>query len=248
LLRRLADHAISRHHPHAAEADNPALALFRAVASSQASLVARWMLVGFIHGVMNTDNMTISRHSIDDGPCAFREAFDPRTVFSSIDEGGRYAYANQPSVAQWNLARFAEALLPLLHPEEEQAVELATEALGRFPAEYSAAWTAGMRPKLGLSDAVEEESVATLGTDLLTLLQQSRVDHTSFFRALGRAARGDAEPAREMFLDLEAFDSWAGRWRALSPEADLMDRTNPVYVPRNQRVEEALAAGADGDL
>ena len=145
LLRRLADHAISRHHPDAAEAERPYLALFEAVVAAQASLVAQWMLVGFVHGVMNTDNMTISGETIDYGPCAFLEAFDPATVYSSIDEGGRYAYGNQPLVAEWNLARLAEALLPLLHDDQEQAVALAVESLGGFRPRYDAAWSAGMR-------------------------------------------------------------------------------------------------------
>jgi serine/tyrosine/threonine adenylyltransferase len=248
LLRALADHAIARHHPAAAQADDPYLALFRAVRQAQARLVARWMLVGFIHGVMNTDNMTISGESIDYGPCAFLEAYDPTTVYSSIDAGGRYAYGNQPGVAQWNLARFAEALLPLLHEDEERAVALATEALGSFPGEYDAAFAAGMRRKLGLSGAVPDETLVPLVSDLLALMRESRVDHTSFFRSLGAAARGDTEAAREVMLDVAAADAWLGRWRALRPDPELMDRTNPVYIPRNHLVEEALAAGTDGDL
>ncbi|GAA2729285.1 protein adenylyltransferase SelO [Cellulomonas aerilata] len=248
LLRRLADHATGRHHPAAAEAENPALALLEAVVGAQASLVARWMLVGFVHGVMNTDNMTISGETIDYGPCAFMDAFDPATVYSSIDVGGRYAYGNQPVVAEWNLARLAEALLPLVHDVPEQAVELAVEALGRFRPRYAAAWAAGMRAKLGLGDAVDDATLTPLVDELLTLLQVSHVDHTSFFRALGTAARGDAEPARGLFLDLAGFDRWAERWRALAPDAGSMDRVNPVYVPRNHLVEEALAAATDGDL
>ncbi len=248
LLRRLADHAISRHHPEAADADNRYLALFEAVLSVQASLVARWMLVGFVHGVMNTDNMTISGETIDYGPCAFMDAFDPATVFSSIDEGGRYAYGNQPVVAQWDLARLAEALLPLLADEEERAVALAVEALGAFPARYAAVWSAGMRAKLGLPDGLEEDLATGLTEELLTLLQASHVDHTSFFRALGQAARGDTEPSRGLFLDLAAFDGWLERWRALGPDAEAMDRVNPLYIARNHLVEEALAAGTTGDL
>ncbi|MET0967330.1 MAG: protein adenylyltransferase SelO [Nakamurella sp.] len=245
LLRRLADFAISRHYPQAADAPNPYLALFEAVVSAQASLLARWMLIGFVHGVMNTDNMTISGETIDDGPCAFMEAFDPATVYSSIDTGGRYAYGNQPVVAEWNLARFAEALLPLLHHEQEQAVALAVESLGAFGNQYSAAWSAGMRAKLGLPDTHDAPSLVG---DLLTQLQQSHVDYTSFFVALGAAARGDAEPARGLFLDLAAFDAWLERWRALGPDPDLMDRVNPVYIPRNHLVEEVLGAATDGDL
>ena len=248
LLRRLTDHAVARHHPGAAEAELPALALFDAVVAAQASLVARWMLVGFVHGVMNTDNTTISGETIDYGPCAFLEAFDPATVFSSIDEGGRYAYGNQPLVAEWNLARLAEALLPLLSDDSEQAVALAVESLGAFRRHYSTAWSAGMGAKLGLPQGLADEVGSSLVDDLLLQLRTSRVDHTSFFRSLGAAARGDAEPVRGLFLDLPAFDAWAERWRALGPEADAMDRVNPVYIPRNHLVEQALAAATEGDL
>jgi uncharacterized protein YdiU (UPF0061 family) len=248
LLRRLADHAITRHHPGAAQAERPYLALFEAVVAAQAALVAQWMLVGFVHGVMNTDNMTISGETIDYGPCAFMEAFDPATVYSSIDHGGRYAYGNQPVVAEWNLARLAEALLPLLHDDQEQAVTLAMESLGAFRRQYDAAWSAGMRGKLGLPDDLDDAALSPLIDELLAQLQQSHVDHTSFFRALNGAARGDAEPVRNLFLDLRAFDAWVARWRALGPDADGMDRVNPVYIPRNHLVEEALAAATEGDL
>ncbi|TGO05009.1 protein adenylyltransferase SelO [Serinibacter arcticus] len=248
LLRRLADHAIDRHHPAAAEDANPALALLRAVVAAQAALVARWMLVGFVHGVMNTDNMTISGETIDYGPCAFMEAFDPATVYSSIDERGRYSYGNQPVAAEWNLARLAEALLPLIHDDQEQAVALATEALGDFRPRYGAAWSAGMRAKLGLGDAVDDGVLGPLADDLLTQLRSSRVDHTSFFRALATAARGDGAPARALVVDGAGFDAWAERWLALAPDAGLMDRVNPIYLPRNHLVEEALAAATDGDL
>jgi uncharacterized protein YdiU (UPF0061 family) len=248
LLRRLADHATARHHPGVAQAERPYLALFEAVVAAQAALVARWMLVGFVHGVMNTDNMTISGETIDYGPCAFMEAFDPATVYSSIDTGGRYAYGNQPVVAEWNLTRLAEALLPLFDEDEERAVELAVESLGTFRPAYSAAWFAGLRTKLGLPDTVDAEVTAPLVDELLGLMQASHVDHTSFFRRLGSAARGEAEPARELFLDLAGFDDWAGRWRALGPDADAMDRVNPIYIPRNHLVEEALTAATGGDL
>ncbi|NKX54484.1 protein adenylyltransferase SelO [Arthrobacter mobilis] len=248
LLRRLADHAVSRHHPGAAEAGQPYLALFQAVAAAQASLVARWMLVGFIHGVMNTDNMTISGETIDYGPCAFMEAFDPATVYSSIDQGGRYAYGNQPVVAEWNLARLAEALLPLLHEDQEQAVALAVESLGAFRHQYSTAWLAGMTAKIGLHDGVGDDVASPLVDELLGLLQQGRVDYTSFFRSLGAAARGNAGPARALFPDPAAFDAWVERWRALGPDAEAMDRTNPAYIPRNHLVEEALASATGGDL
>jgi uncharacterized protein YdiU (UPF0061 family) len=248
LLRRLADHAIARHHPGAAGAENRYLALFEAVGAVQATLVAQWMLVGFVHGVMNTDNMTISGETIDYGPCAFMEAYHPETVFSSIDSWGRYAYGNQPSVAGWNLARFAETLLPLIADDQDQAIAHAEVSLGQFGQRFQAALTTGMRAKLGIADTVADEVAVPLMNELLALLQQSHVDFTSFFRHLSRAARGDTEPARGLFIDLAGFDDWLGRWRALTPDADLMDRVNPVYIPRNHLVEEALDAATDGDL
>ena len=247
LVRRLADHAIARHHPAAAGAENPYRALFDAVVAAQASLVARWMQVGFVHGVMNTDNMTISGETIDYGPCAFMEAYDPATVFSSIDSFGRYAYGQQPAVAAWNLARFAETLLPLLAADDEQALAVAQESLNGFRTQYVAAMTAGLLAKLGLRD-IDDEVATPLLTELLDQLEQSHVDHTSFYRALGKAARGDAEPARGLFIDLARFDDWSTRWQALAPDADAMDRVNPVYIPRNHLVEEALAAATAGDL
>jgi uncharacterized protein YdiU (UPF0061 family) len=247
LLRRLADHAISRHHPQGAEADNPYRALFEAVVSAQAQLVARWMLVGFVHGVMNTDNMTVSGETIDYGPCAFMEAYDPATVFSSIDAWGRYAYGEQPAVAAWNLARFAETLLPLFADDLDKALALAQESLDGFRRQYDAAWSAGMRAKLGLG-GVDADAVTPLISELLGQLLQSRVDHTSFYRLLGAAARGDVEPVRGLFVDLVAFDGWLARWQALAPDADAMDRVNPVYIPRNHLVEEALTAATAGDL
>jgi uncharacterized protein YdiU (UPF0061 family) len=248
LLRRVADHAISRHYPDVAHAENPYLALLDAVIAAQASLVARWMLTGFVHGVMNTDNMTISGETIDYGPCAFMDAFDPSAVYSSIDTGGRYAYSNQPVAAQWNLARLAEALLPLLDEDQDKAVAMAEQALSAFPEQYSAAWSDGMKAKLGLRGAIASGAAAELAGKLLTLLEAGRVDYTSFFRNLGAAARGDTAPARAMFTDPTAFDAWAGRWLALGPDADAMDRTNPVYIPRNHLVEEALSAAQAGDL
>ncbi|CRZ15119.1 protein adenylyltransferase SelO [Mycolicibacterium neworleansense] len=241
LLRRLADHAIARHHPDAAGAANPYLALYEAVISAQAALLAQWMLVGFVHGVMNTDNMTISGETIDYGPCAFMETFDPATVFSSIDHGGRYAYGNQPTVAGWNLARFAEALLPLLHDDGERAVELATAALHGFGPQFTGVWSAGMRAKLGLSADIDDDTARTLTDDLLVLLQQNRTDYTSFFRDLSRAARGQTTIAG-------GFGDWLARWHALEPDADAMDRVNPVYIPRNHLVEEALTAATEDDL
>ena len=248
LLRRLADHVISRHHPGAGEVEQPYLALFEAVVAAQASLIARWMLVGFVHGVMNTDNMTISGETIDYGPCAFMEAFDPATVYSSIDHGGRYAYGNQPVVAEWNLARLAEAILPLLHHDQEQAVALVVQALGGFRRQYDAAWSAGMRAKLGLSGGVDQQVVSPLVDEILVLLQADHVDYTSFFRTLASAERGDAEPVRRLFADLAKIDDWVTRWHALGPDAAAMDRVNPLYIPRNHLVEEALSAATDGDM
>ena len=247
LLRRLADHALTRHYPSAAAAESPYLALLEAVISAQATLVAHWMLVGFVHGVMNTDNMTISGETIDYGPCAFMEGFDPGAVYSSIDETGRYAYRNQPLVAEWNLARLAESLLPLLHADQERAVELAVEALDGFRGQYSAVWSAGMKAKLGLREGLDDAVTSPLVDELVALLQESHPDYTSFFRHLGKAARGPAEPARGMMLDLAAFDAWLGRWRALTPDADAMDRVNPIYIPRNHLVEDALAAATGGN-
>jgi uncharacterized protein YdiU (UPF0061 family) len=172
-------------------------------------------------------------------------------VFSSIDHAGRYAYGNQPAVAEWNLARFAETLLPLLADDADEAIALATESLGGFHRQYAAAWSAGMRAKVGLATGIDNgggDDVTPLVAELLAQLEQSRVDYTSFFRRLGQAARGDAEPVRGLFVDLAAFDGWLARWRALGPDADAMDRINPVYIPRNHLVEEALSAATDGDL
>ncbi len=248
LVQRLVAHAIDRHHPAAREADNPALALFDAVVAAQASLVARWMLVGFVHGVMNTDNMTISGETIDYGPCAFVDAFDPAAVFSSIDHGGRYAYGRQPLAAEWNLARLAETLLPLVDDDAETAAAQATESLGRFRELYSDAWYAGLRAKLGLPEGLAEDVLTQLSTDLFALLETGHVDFTSFFRRLGDAARGDREPARSLVLDLGRVDAWLDAWLALDPDPVVMDRANPAYVPRNHLVEQALAAANDGDL
>jgi len=254
LVRRLADHAIARHHPEAVEAENPYLVFFEAVVDAQASLLARWMLVGFIHGVMNTDNMTISGETIDYGPCAFMDAFDPATVFSSIDHGGRYAYANQPQIAQWNLARLAETLLPLFHVEADAALAAANAVLGSFPDRYHAYWGHGMRAKLGLADGQPEDG--ELIDDLLALAHAQRVDFTSFFRALSSSVLGDGARARSLLADPSAFDAWSERWRArLSSQAgdpraiaEAMNRVNPVYIPRNHLVEEALAAANAGEL
>ncbi len=254
LARRLADHAIARHHAHALEAENPYLAFFEAVVDAQASLIARWMLVGFIHGVMNTDNMTISGETIDYGPCAFMDAFDPATVFSSIDHGGRYAYGNQPAIAQWNLARLGETLLPLLGAEPGTALATANDVLQSFPDRYDTYWSRGMHAKLGLANGAGEDD-ALIG-DLLALLHAQKVDFTSCLRALSSPLLADAQPARSLFTEPRAFDAWSERWRAqLSSQARdpralaaAMDRVNPIYIPRNHLVEEALAAASAGDL
>jgi uncharacterized protein YdiU (UPF0061 family) len=254
LLRRLADHAIARHHPAAASAEQPYVALFEAVAEVQASLVARWMLVGFIHGVMNTDNTTISGQTIDYGPCAFMDAYDPATVFSSIDHGGRYAYGNQPRIVHWNLARLGEALLPLFAADLEPAVAAGNTVLQSFVGRYEAHWLDGMRAKLGLAGAAEGD--AALAADLLDLLHAHAVDLTSAMRSLSAAVTGDVGPSRELFAAPDAFDAWAARWqerrasdaRDAAVVAAAMDRVNPIYIPRNHLVEAALAAATDGDL
>jgi uncharacterized protein YdiU (UPF0061 family) len=245
LLQRLTDFAIARHAPAAATAERPALALLDAVIEAQAMTVAQWMSIGFVHGVMNTDNMSISGETIDYGPCAFLDGYDPASVYSSIDHGGRYAYRNQPIVAEWNLARFAETLLPLIDDDLERAIELATAALERFSAHYADAWLALMRAKLGLGDAVSDETAAVIATDLLALLEQHRADYTSAFRGLADLARGGT---RNGALESAAGEAWAERWLALLPQADAMNRVNPVYIPRNHLVEEALQAATEGDL
>jgi uncharacterized protein YdiU (UPF0061 family) len=204
--------------------------------------------------VMNTDNMTISGETIDYGPCAFMDAYDPGTVFSSIDLGGRYAYGNQPRIAHWNLARFAETLLSLIDDDPDDAIAEATVVMQSFPDRYHAHWNAGMRAKLGLDGA--SASADDLITELLALMHAQRVDYTSCFRALAATLRGDVERVRSLFVEREAFDSWSARWRVdvtssgrdSRTVADAMDRVNPVYVARNHLVEEALSAGTGGDL
>ncbi|MDD7811605.1 YdiU family protein [Mycobacterium sp. CSUR Q5927] len=239
LLRRLADYAIARHYPEAAQAENPYLALFQNVLEAQASLIAQWMLVGFVHGVMNTDNMTISGETIDYGPCAFMEAYDPATVFSSIDYAGRYAYGNQPLVAQWNLARFAETILPLVADDEETALNAAVETLEGFMPRYHGFWSAGMLAKFGLTGSVE---AAALIDQALALMKDNAADYTSFFRNLAGAGRGDTEALPAV------FGEWLQRWRAMGPDIESMERVNPVYIPRNHLVEQALTAAMRGDL
>jgi len=263
LLQRLARHAIARHCPDAARTERPALALYEHVVAVQAELVARWMLVGFVHGVMNTDNTTISGETIDYGPCAFLDRHGTQSVFSSIDHAGRYAYGNQPRIAQWNLARFAEAILSLVDPDPERAVALASDALEGFVGRFERAWRGGLAGKLGLVEgdeptAVEADEGGLAGPSLDALpglLATHRVDHTLFFRRLSLAVRGDDEPVRALFEEPEAFDAWASGWRAALPadevgrqqRAEGMDRINPIYVPRNHRLEEALALATQGD-
>jgi uncharacterized protein YdiU (UPF0061 family) len=245
-IKILADYTIDRHYPDVAAAENAYLALLHNVIQRQASLVAQWMLVGFIHGVMNTDNMTISGETIDYGPCAFMDAYDPDTVFSSIDQHGRYRYSNQPLIAQWNLARFAETLLPLLHPDQEKAVALAEEAIHTFSAIFQHHWLMGMRKKLGLFTE-EAEDIELIET-VLAWMQQHQADYTNTLRALA----ADTMPQDALFQNAE-FMEWHGRWQArLSHQAEpkqaslsLMRAHNPAIHPRNHQVEAALVAATE---
>ncbi|MBR0684041.1 YdiU family protein [Roseomonas eburnea] len=249
-LRILADHAIARHDPAAAEAANPALALLDGVVARQASLVARWMLVGFIHGVMNTDNCAVSGETIDYGPCAFLDEYHPEKVFSSIDRIGRYAYGNQPGIAHWNLARLAECLLPLIAEDEDKALELARASLAGFAPRFGAAWREGLLGKLGLTE--EEEDDEALVQDLFTLMAEGGADFTLTFRRLCDAAEGEDAALRSLFAEPAAVDPWLVRWRArLAREgagrAAAMRAVNPAYIPRNHLVEEAIAAAVQRD-
>jgi serine/tyrosine/threonine adenylyltransferase len=266
-VRKLAEYTIARHDPALVTTPQPFLALLQNVSERQAALIAQWMNVGFIHGVMNTDNMTMSGETIDYGPCAFMEAYDPATVFSSIDHQGRYAYANQPNIACWNLARLAETLVPLLSDDPEQAVAIATEVIVAFPAQYRRHLLRGQRAKLGLRRGEPDDDSAdtALVEDWLTLLHAERVDFTLGWRRLADAAAGDEAPLRALFADARAPDAWLARWRARcasesdsaphgSPvkaieRANAMRSVNPCVIARNHRVEEALAAASDqGDL
>lgn len=261
-VRRLADYAIARHYPELMEAEDRYLGFLNAVAERQARLIAQWMHAGFIHGVMNTDNMGIPGETIDYGPCAFMEAYDPRAVFSSIDEMGRYAYAEQPRIARWNLARLAETLLPLLSDDEGHAVSLATEVIDAFVTRYQQEWLAGLRAKLGLAGRVENRDGAdtALGEAWLDLLHAQQVDYTLAWRHLADAAEGKEAPLRALFPGQPGLERWLERWRArcaaedVGPEAAAaraarMRRVNPWLIPRNHRVEEALTAASDeGDL
>ena len=255
-LRQLADYAIRRHDPELVDHPDRYFELLRAIAERQASLVARWMHVGFIHGVMNTDNMTISGESIDYGPCAFMEAYDPGAVFSSIDMHGRYAYANQPLIARWNLARLSEALLPLMDGDEpERAVPRATEVIDGFPAQYERHWLTAAQRKLGLGRTAEDDGA--LARDWLALLQAQAVDHTLAWRYLADAVDGEGFRLQALFEDTRPLMGWLARWRgrgaleASTPaeRALAMRRTSPIYIARNHRVEEALtAASVDADF
>ena len=256
-LRVMTRHALERHYPAAVGAANEALALLEGVIAAQAGLVARWLGLGFIHGVMNTDNTSISGETIDYGPCAFLDEYDPRKTFSSIDRGGRYAFANQPGIAQWNLARLAETLLPLIAEDPDAAVALATERLEGFAAQFAAAHARVQRAKLGL--ALAEPDDAALMADLLERMAANEVDFTLLFRGLCDAA---ADPAHDdalaaMFADPAAYHAWAARWRERSrrepgtPEdrRAAMRLVNPAFIPRNHRIEEIIVAAVErGDF
>ena len=251
----LADYVIARHYAEAAGAPQPYLALLQAVIARTADLIARWQLVGFIHGVMNTDNMSIAGETIDYGPCAFMDTYHPDTVYSSIDTAGRYAYSNQPRIAQWNLARFAQALLPLLAPDEPAAIEMAQAALNAFVARFQDAWSRGLRDKLGLAQPLVGDEA--LAQDLLDCMTQQRADFTLTFRRLAEEA-GDstsADSLRSLFADPIPFDAWSLRWRTrLAAEGRDpatvragMYACNPAFIPRNHRIEEVIQAAQRND-
>lgn len=254
-LRILADYTIARHDPEAAKADAPYLALLEGVIRRQALLVAEWMGIGFIHGVMNTDNMTISGETIDYGPCAFMDTFHAGQVYSSIDRGGRYAFGNQAMIAQWNLAQFAQCLLPLLSEDRKAAIEIAQAAIDRFPELWLAEWLKIMRAKLGLGSV--EDADQKLIDDLLARMAKGRADFTLTFRLLAEAVETDAENGpRKLFTDAADFDAWAAEWRqrlqreGTTPETarERIRAANPLFIPRNHLVEEALSAANAGDL
>ncbi len=256
-VKNLADHAIARHYPEAARTEQPYCAFLEAVVARQAKLVSQWMLVGFIHGVMNTDNCSISGETIDYGPCAFMDAYDPNTVFSSIDQFGRYAYANQPGIVQWNLARLIECCLPLLSDNDEAALAQGNAILASFPPAFQAAHLAGLRRKLGL--ATEREGDLALAQDLFDRMAANKADFTLTFRGLcdiPARSEGRSGP-RNLFIDPTAFDDWLGRWQARlrdEPRGDdqrrsAMHAVNPVFIPRNYRVEEMIKAAVEnGDF
>lgn len=252
-LKALSDYVIARHYPEAAQAENPYMAMLQGIAQRQCDLVCRWLMVGFIHGVMNTDNMAVSGETIDFGPCAFLDEYHPNKVFSSIDAQGRYAYNNQPGIAQWNIARLAECLIPLLDEDQDKAVDLANSVLADFAKAFQKRWLTGVRAKLGL--ATEEDGDEQLVQDLLAMMQRSEVDYTLTFRRLCDAAEGNTEPFRAMFLDLSAADEWLERWRVRAERettsnterAKAMRTTNPAIIPRNHRIEEVIAAAVEDD-
>lgn len=246
--RKLADYAIARHYPHLKDTENPYLSFFEAVLDKQAALIAQWMLAGFVHGVMNTDNMTISGETIDYGPCAFIDKYNPDALFSSIDEHGRYAYKNQPTIGKWNLSRLAECLLLLIDDDDKVAVEKAKSVIATFPEVYTNHWLNGMRAKLGLTTC--EEGDFQLANDLLSSMENQNVDYTLLFRNLAKTIDGNIEAATSLFHDPTAFNSWFPRWqeryqREGNNNSDLsarMNKINPLYIPRNHKVEEALTA------
>ncbi len=252
-VRQLADYVIGRHYPEAADAANPYRALLDLVIARQASLVAQWMHIGFIHGVMNTDNMSIAGETIDFGPCAFMDTYHPAMVYSSIDQMGRYAYANQPPIAQWNLTRFAETLVPLLADNQDTAVGQAQDAINAFPDLFEAAYSAGMRRKLGLLTSQPDD--LALGQDLLARMATGRADFTNTFRRLCSAAvSAEADEAvRAQFADPAIFDEWVEKWRhrltqdggAATARHAVMRSANPAFIPRNHRVEEVIRAAVD---
>ncbi|MCC2097942.1 MAG: YdiU family protein, partial [Hyphomicrobiales bacterium] len=252
-VQRLADYAIRRHYRDLENRDGRYLAFLRAIIDRQASLIAGWMRVGFIHGVMNTDNMTISGETIDYGPCAFMDVYSPDAVFSSIDYQGRYAFGNQQRIGQWNLARLAETLLPLIHQDREESIRIATAEISAYPAIFEGFWLSGMRAKLGL--ATQEDGDMALAQSLLQAMHDGKADFTMTFRALADHLRGDGDALDRAFGDVSTIQSWLAQWQErLAREqrepqecAGAMDRVNPLYIARNHKVEEALAAAASGD-
>jgi uncharacterized protein YdiU (UPF0061 family) len=253
-VRRLADYVIARHYPELQSHVTPYIALLESVAVRQAALIARWMHIGFIHGVMNTDNMSISGETIDYGPCAFMDHYDPATVFSSIDYHGRYCYANQPKIAQWNLARLAETLLPLIDSDNDRAISRALEVINRFPEQYEHRWLVGTRAKLGLVG--EHAGDSALATGFLAAMEGNHIDWTLAFRYLADAAAGpsgNGEKLRALFSNVAVFDIWYGQWQlrlaqesvAPSERAQAMRQVNPAFIPRNHRVEESLGAAVE---
>ncbi|WP_315755720.1 protein adenylyltransferase SelO [Bradyrhizobium sp. SZCCHNRI2007] len=253
-VRRLADHVISRHYPDLAGTERPYHALLDAVITRQARLIADWLLVGFIHGVMNTDNTSVSGETIDYGPCAFMDGYDPKQVFSSIDEFGRYAFANQPRIAMWNLTRLAECLLPLFGDDKDQAIKEAEAALDGFAAQFTDAHQAGLRRKLGLF--MQREGDQPLAQALFDAMAAARADFTLTFRRLSDAAgSGDLSEVRALFEDPTDFDEWAQRWRrrlAEEPQTaaergEAMRKVNPAFIPRNHRIEAVITAAVEND-